>query len=421
MAFTDAEMAVLSQLAYYGSKPDKQRQPSKGDTLYSVLTDKSVKKYLENQLGDDYDVVLQGLIDKTEGKDYKIVKSVDDNKGTGFAAIAIKDPENNVTVATRGTEGFDVFGSDASRRDVAADLELAFSISTSQQEEMEKFMRNLEKEGYEGYYFTGHSLGGNLANYGAITLDPVSKVKGVVTFNAPGFNEAFISKYAAEINAIYNRVNNYQNEYDYVSSIMFVPGPVTIIESSKSEDGWFDFDDHLGFDDHSLNTLKVEGDGFSTKKNQVKSVQTHIAHGAIEWLRDITGLKAYTMFLGVVEIGINLGRTVVMALNAISEWFSKNSNSGYKVASADPTIRVDTAKLRGYAERLGKVNQRLITLDGRMDDLYFKVGLRDLFNLIQADLLTGSSWRITNCEKYLDETANDFEGTERNVVGQFQG
>ena len=127
------------------------------------------------------------------------------------------------------------------------------------------------------------------------------------------------------------------------------------------------------------------------------------------------------MFLGVVEIGINLGRTVVKALNAIGEWFSKNTNSGYKVASADPTIKVDTAKLRGYAERLGKVNQRLTTLDGRMDDLYFKVGLRDLFNLIHADLWTGSNWRITNCAKYLNETANDFEGTERNVVGQFQG
>ena len=140
MAFTDVEMAILSQLAYYGSNPDKQTQPSKGDSLHSILTNKSIKKYLENQLGDSYSDALQGLIEKTEGKDYKIVRSADDNKGTGFAAIAIKDPENNVTVATRGTEGFDVFGSDASRRDVAADLELAYSLSTSQQEEMEKVL-----------------------------------------------------------------------------------------------------------------------------------------------------------------------------------------------------------------------------------------------------------------------------------------
>lgn len=82
-------------------------------------------------------------------------------------------------------------------------------------------------------------------------------------------------------------------------------------------------------------------------------------------------------------------------------------------------LRVDTAKLRAYADRLERVNKRLRNLDKRMDSLYVKVGLRDLFNLIQADLLTGQSWRISNCAKYLDETANDFDSTERKVAGQF--
>lgn len=121
------------------------------------------------------------------------------------------------------------------------------------------------------------------------------------------------------------------------------------------------------------------------------------------------------------EIKLQLKRFAGGIREEIATWYNSNFNSGYKVASADTAIRVDTAKLRRYAERLGKVNQRLSTLDGRMDDLYFKVGLRDLFNLIHADLWTGSNWRITNCAKYLNETANDFEGTERNVAGQFQG
>ncbi len=410
MAFTDVEMAILSQLSYCGSNgdPNPPPQPIEGASLHFYLQLPRYREYLEKYLGPGYTTAIDGLVSKVADKDYVIIKAEDDNKGTGFAAIAIKDPENNVTVATRGTEGFDI-------RDVAADLELAFSISTSQQEEMEKFMQSLEEEGYEGYYFTGHSLGGNLANYGAITLNPISKVKGVVTFNAPGFNEAFMSKYIAEIHTIYNKVNNYQNEYDYVSSIMFVPGTVTIIESSKKEDGWFD---HIGIDDHSLKTLRVAGNGFDAKKTQVKSVQTHIAHGAIEWLRQTTGLKKHTMFLGVVEIGINLGRTVVKVIGAISEWV-KNLNSGYKVATQAPVIKLDTTKLRTYAERLGVVNKRLSDLDSRLDTLYLKVGLRDLFNLIHADLLTGSSKRVSNCAKYLNDTADDFERVEREIVGQF--
>jgi len=103
----------------------------------------------------------------------------------------------------------------------------------------------------------------------------------------------------------------------------------------------------------------------------------------------------------------------------IESFYNKNFNSGYRAASADPTIRVDTAKLRAHADRLEAVNKRLRNLDKRMDDLYLKVGLRDLFNLLQADLLTGSSWRISNCAKYLDETANDFDSTEHSVIGQF--
>lgn len=416
MAFTDVEMAILSKLAYYGSDDD-QRQPSRGQSLHSALTNESIKEFLESELGDGYDKALQGLITKTDGKDYKIVKAEDDNKGTGFAAIAIKDPDNNITVATRGTEGFDIIHKDASRRDVAADLELAFSLSTSQQKEMEKFMQALEKEEYDGYYFTGHSLGGNLANYGAITFKPIDKVKGVVTFNAPGFNEAFMSKYAAEIAAIYNRVNNYQNEYDYVSSILFVPGPVTIIESSKKEDGWFDFDDHLGFDDHGLNTLTVDGNGFVSREPQVKRVQTYAVHVVVEWARNLVGIKKYTMFLGVVEIGIHFGRMAVSSFrkleNRIKAVCSQKSTSSY-----GSFLQLNTGSLKTYADRLVKVNERISKLDRRMDDLYKEVGLRDLWNLMQADILTGYSWRLSKCITYLNKTASDFESVERTLANQ---
>ena len=419
MAFTDAEMAILSQLAYYGSDVETQTQPARGKGLHSVLTNPQIKEYLENSLGADYKTALNGLIEKTKDRDYKIIKAEDDNKGTGFAAIAILDPNNEVTVAARGTEGFDVFTSDASRRDVAADLQLAYSVSTLQQQEIEKFMKSLEIEGYDGYYFTGHSLGGNLANYAAITFKPIEKVKGVVTFNAPGFNEGFVMKCAAEINIIYNRLKNYQNEYDYVSSIMYVPGDKIIISSSKKEKGWFDFDDHLGFDDHSLKTLTIVGDAFERKELQDKSVQTEVARILIDAARMGTGTITVAVTTGAIELAVNLGRYVAKGLSAIGEWLNKTSSNKQSTTANNPTIKVDTAKLRGYASRLKSVNTRLSNLDKRLDSLYLKVGLRDLLKLLQADLMTGSSSRISNCEKYLNETASDFDTAERNAVGQF--
>ncbi len=403
MAFTDIEMAILSQLSYCGSK-GAPSQPFEGQSLYDLLSKTEYRQYLEKSLGDNYKSAIDGLINKVKGQDYVIVKTADDKKGTGFAALAIKDPSNEVTVATRGTEGFDVFGSDDSRRDVESDLELAFAISTDQQREMEAFMRALEEDGYDGYYFTGHSLGGNLANYGAITFIPIDKVKGVVTFNAPGFNEAFLGKYSAEIIALYNRLKNYQNEYDYVSSIMTVPGQAIIIESVK--DGG-----HLGFDDHMLDMLRIDGDEFGRREPQIKRIQTHILHGIVEMARSLTGMKQFTIILGVLEIGINLGRMAINALQGIAKWiadlFSGRNNYDY-----GSYIQLNTAKLRGYANRLCDVNRRIANLDSRMDGLYTRVGLLDLWNLLQADLLTGYSWKLTRCANYLYDTASDFENLE---------
>ena len=103
----------------------------------------------------------------------------------------------------------------------------------------------------------------------------------------------------------------------------------------------------------------------------------------------------------------------------IAEAFQRNFNAAYAAAVNHPQITVNTVKLRAYAERFRNVNRRLDTLDKQMDDLYWKVGLRDLFNLLQADLLTGTNRRISNCARYLEETATDFDTTERNVAALF--
>jgi hypothetical protein len=46
------------------------------------------------------------------------------------------------------------------------------------------------------------------------------------------------------------------------------------------------------------------------------------------------------------------------------------------------------------------------------------VGFLDLWNLIQADLLTGYSWRLNRCVNYLNQTASDFEAVETALTNQ---
>lgn len=79
-------------------------------------------------------------------------------------------------------------------------------------------------------------------------------------------------------------------------------------------------------------------------------------------------------------------------------------------------IIVNTYNLKQYAQRLGYVNSRIVNLDWRLKSLYSQIGLLGLFNLIQADALTGFSWRILQCQSYLNQTAADFEDTENNLL-----
>ena len=104
--------------------------------------------------------------------------------------------------------------------------------------------------------------------------------------------------------------------------------------------------------------------------------------------------------------------------NRAREWFNRRFNSGYKYASSNTYISVNTSTLRTYANRLYNVNRRIVNLDRRMDSLYTKVGLFDLWDLLQADALTGYSWRLSRCINYLNDTANEFDSAERSISSQ---
>ena len=137
MAFTEVEMAILSRCSYL-----ELNKKCEGQSLHAFLTDKENKKALLDKLGSEYKGALNDLIEKTEGKDYTIVKAQDDAKGTGFAAFAVKDPGNSVTVACRGTE----FNT---AEDVVADFQLAYEMQSLQQEKMDAFVNSLERQGYD--------------------------------------------------------------------------------------------------------------------------------------------------------------------------------------------------------------------------------------------------------------------------------
>lgn len=115
----------------------------------------------------------------------------------------------------------------------------------------------------------------------------------------------------------------------------------------------------------------------------------------------------------------NLYKSFEINMRKIAMYLRKLS-AGYQHAIANPQIEVDTYKLSLYAQRLRNINTRITTLDDRLDSLYWRVGLLDLWNLMQADILTGYSWRLSRCANYLSDTATDFSNAENDLVGKLQ-
>lgn len=407
MAFTNEEMAILSQLSYKNLK----RGDRLYDQVYRLITNPTNNQ--ERKLSEEYKSVLEGLLKKTKGKDYVVVKSVN-NDVTGFQAFAIKDPNNEVTVACRGTEGFDVLNSNESVKDVMyGDLALLNSRLTPQQAMMYNFMRELETNAsdyggpFEGYYFTGHSLGGNVATHGAITFTPPNKVKGVVTFNAPGFSDDYLKLYAPKILLLNDKMIHYQNEYDVVSSIFLMPGKIIIVDSQ--------LDSH-SLDDHSIYAFKVGDNGkFSKKEVQIKQPVTYGVTGLTQYA-DKNELDAAKIVGGILCLFV-VARFVKdfygFSKEKIEE-LRKNLNP------TDGYINVDTWLLRDYANSLEKINKKLKNIDSRLNKFYLdlSVDLGDKMTILKADLKVNGEYTLLKCINYLRDTAYDFEQAERNIKNE---
>ncbi len=247
MAFTDVELAILSQCAYKDYPKDNESK-----NLYDFVNSEKMHKYLKGELGDAYAGAVKEFTEKIKDQPYEIVRSVD-NDQTGFAAIAIKDPNNEITVVCRGTE-FE-FSKDVIK-DLFADALLINTLESNQQASMRKFVADLENDGHQTFNFSGHSLGGNLAMYGALCLNDKSKLEQVVTFNAPGFNTAFLTVNKQNFENVSSKFTNYQNERDFVSESFDVPGNVVVLEGKETSES-----DPTGWYSHSLNKLRVGAEG----------------------------------------------------------------------------------------------------------------------------------------------------------------
>ena len=104
----------------------------------------------------------------------------------------------------------------------------------------------------------------------------------------------------------------------------------------------------------------------------------------------------------------------------VKEWFFTHS-PGFSFATYNPDVVVDTDSMHFISACLSNISSRAKDLDSRMNSLYFEMGINwdTIFNigcLLKAGIVLDYSYRLDWCAGYLDETANEFESVEGQLI-----
>ena len=405
MGYSDEELRAFTQIAYMELDEKYKKLCKDGETVVPLteLLSPKEKKRLED-LG----------IDESEYSDWSISGIQDANDNTGFYACVIQTSPGNAAVSFRGSEK-------ASSLDNLlldwglADLGLLNSICTTQHREVDRFLQDKEMNellnGYDNITMTGHSLGGNLAEYATIQsykygLD--DNISQCVSLDGPGFSNEFIMTHSKGIAKMRKKMTHYQ--WSPVGNLLLqIPGIKVETLAVKEQK---EYDVKYEFTRHDTECLLYEGDSFKRGNQSIASFALGVL--SIDIDMKIIDLPRMLLDIGMGAIEeTKLYDYVVKILNEIQDKAQGINGRGHDLA--EKNIKINTEQLRSYALRLQNINKKMLRLDGRMKGLYFQIKIPELWNLIQVDAMSGYSWRINSCVKYLERVAEEFESAERRI------
>ena len=213
MAYSDKDLRTFTQIAYtnFSDAAEILVKDSDNGNVDCTIANLESKT---NPPKDGYP--YNTTITDDQKQNWKIVSIHDKNAQNGFYACIVETSPGNAVVCFRGTEGLLDFGALQNEYDmVGADLGLLNSVCTNQQAEVERFLaanKDLLSK-YDNITMTGHSLGGNLAEYATIMsykygLD--KKIKQCASLDGPGFSDEFIKTNREHILAMSGVMKHYK-------------------------------------------------------------------------------------------------------------------------------------------------------------------------------------------------------------------
>ncbi len=250
-AFGEVDNLILSQLSYLdlaGIVPGIEEK-GKSITIGEALT-----KYKAGgrgalcvgNIGDDF---VDGLIRSKRFSGLELSRMIDlhdvENTNTDFAALQIRISDHLTYVAFRGT-GDELIG-------WKEDFSMSFQLMPAQKL-AEKYIKDTVSGGKEdAFIFGGHSKGGNLAVYAAVTAPKKiqDKIQTVYSNDGPGFCEEVIPN--EKIDGIREKIIRIVPEFSVVGALFETEAKTVIVRSNLT-----------GVGQHDAMSWQVDGDHFVT-------------------------------------------------------------------------------------------------------------------------------------------------------------
>ena len=294
MAYTDLQIRAFTQIAYMDLEEGFLKNKGSADNPVPLSKLLSSKQY--NQLKD------MGITD-AEINSWKISAVHNTNSENGFYACVIETSPGNAAVGFRGSEGMGDL--DNVIHDwVHADLGLLNSTLTNQQAEVDVFLDKYKDMlgNYDNLTMTGHSLGGNLAEYATIVSDKYKlddNIEQCVSMDGPGFSDEFIRKHKDQIDKMNDVMKHYR--WSFVGALLNdLPGvdyhflEVTNVEGE---------DEYNSFTRHSTIYVAVDENGnFIEGEQDDFSKFTSMVSEGIDHMPPIIGDVLVTV-IGTIWIG----------------------------------------------------------------------------------------------------------------------
>jgi hypothetical protein len=114
------------------------------------------------------------------------------------------------------------------------------------------------------------------------------------------------------------------------------------------------------------------------------------------------------------ELAKSLATALITLKNTLTKWFNENFNAGYKYATENPQIKIDTAEMREQAQEIALIQQGFDEVAQILEAIHLRTGNPALGAFLRKNKV-GKYRALDDCISYLNTTADEFDKVEAEI------